>query len=80
MNIEIYDGRVNVAKEPVRLAFEYEEITGRIKVIAVDVNGKKIKHGNLITFLQDGTIIRNEGVNSTLGFQLDGKDRIKIND
>ncbi|NOQ37375.1 hypothetical protein GQ472_00675 [archaeon] len=46
----------------------------------MDENGNPIDHGNLISLTKDGKLRRNNNVNTTLGFELDDKGRIKAED
>jgi len=51
---------------------------GRILLVAVDANGKKLPQGNLIEFFPDGTMRFRPGVNPELGFDLHDGGRLRI--
>lgn len=53
-------------------------LSGGVKVVAVDEKGEPIVSGNLITFYENGTIGFHGSVNRSLGFALNSDGRIKV--
>lgn len=78
MKLEIYEEKkVEEEKKKVRLRLIRDDY-GNVILTAVNKNGKRFEDGNLIYFDSKGRLKRNCGVNPVLGFELDDKDRIKI--
>lgn len=80
MKLEIYDEKkVKEEKKKVRLRLIRDDY-GNVILTAVNKNGKRFEDGNLIYFDSKGCLKRNCGVNPDLGFVLDDRGRIKIED
>lgn len=50
-----------------------------VEVHAVDNKGDRLSRGTLLTFDNDGTVELMGSVDTTLGFQLDERNAIKLN-
>ncbi|MBE3045955.1 hypothetical protein IMZ48_26135 [Candidatus Bathyarchaeota archaeon] len=80
MKIEVYNLPVPKPEPAVLLAFELGRDTSKVIVTAVDNQGERLSQGDLIVFLEDGTIYRPGDVNPDLGFKLDDAGRIVMGD
>ena len=77
MKLEIYKPKKEEKKEQiVRLALEKQGDT--VVVAVVDEDGEYNGAGNLIGFRPDGTIERYMYVGKQFGFQLDDRERVKL--
>jgi len=79
MKLEIYNEVKLTEERLIRLKL-VQYSNGNIVVQAVDKNGKRLNQGDLITFQNNGKIYRSICVNNDLGFQLNNKGCIKVED
>lgn len=77
MKLEIYSNEDS--KEPVRLSL-YRQDDGSITVRAVDEDGDCIDEGNLMTIRSNGKLYLHPRVRPDLGFPMDQRGRLLIDD
>lgn len=77
MKLEIFEKSTSPPpEEPVRLALE--STFGCVYLVAVDRSGSRLSDGYILRITSNGTIMRHLAVNKSLGFQLDGVGRVKV--
>lgn len=79
MKLEIYDEKKVEEEKKVRLRL-VKNWDGHICLRAVDEDGDMIDRCALVYFSKEGHVGRYLGVNPDLGFDLDEKGRIKLDD
>lgn len=53
-------------------------LDGRIHVVACDKDGRESTCGYLLSFMPNGKIMRQQGVGSYLGFELNKEGQVKV--
>ena len=76
MKLEIYESEKQKEIKPVRL--KLKQLSKDVCVVAVDEFGNEIKCGRLLLFTPTGKIYLCGLVNPSLGFELDAKSHIKV--
>lgn len=75
MRYKVYDSKEEEKCVLFRLV---ESKEGDIMLKIVDEKGFCVRNGNILSLYKSGRIIRNEGVDNSLGLDLDERSRIKI--
>lgn len=76
MKLEIYEE--SKEKEPVRLKLQKSSAGEAIFLVAVDKDGDRLDHGNLLTILNDGHLYLNGSINPEIGLKLDHEGRLRV--
>ena len=79
MKLKIFDDKREAVEPEKEVYLRLKQLSpgGEVVVYACDEKGVPLACGNLICFYPDGTMRKNSGVNSDLGFQLDRETHVQ---